>query len=346
MSYLVFDTHRSVEVPMLLLSGDFLFVGSLGRPDLLGDEAKRGLAERMYWSVSEQLAGLPDGLEVHPAHGAGSMCGAGMSGRSMSTLGFERIANPYLDPNLSQADFVARLLANAPPFPPYYRRMKGMNSTGPAILDGLPGRQPIAVDPFHQLAPRAAVVDLRDQLAFGAGHIPGAFGIAADNNVSQWAAWVLPYDLPILLVAPDPSVVEDVVRQLVRVGLDDVRGYLDGGMSAWVEAGHELAELPQIAPLELLSRLDAGEPIYVLDVRTDTEWLDGHVSGARHLMGGYVAAEAGSLPRDVPLAIICRTGFRSTVAASVLARAGFEQVMNVTGGLRNWRRAGLPVVVE
>lgn len=346
MSYLVFDEHRSVDVPMLLLSGDFLFVGSLGRPDLLGEEAKRGLAERMYWSVTQQLAGLPDGLEVHPAHGAGSMCGAGMSGRAMSTLGFERIANPYLDPNLSQADFVTRLLSNAPPFPPYYRRMKVLNSAGPASLGGLPGRQPLAVDAFHELAPRAAVIDLRDQLAFGGGHIAGAFGIAAKDNVSQWAAWVVPYDLPILLVAPDPSVVEGVVRQLVRVGLDDVRGYLDGGMAAWLEAGYDIAELPQIAPLELQARLAAGEPIHVLDVRTEAEWREGHVAGAQHLMGGYVADEADSLPRDLPLAIICRSGFRSTVAASVLARAGFRQVLNVTGGLRNWRRAGLPVVTD
>jgi hydroxyacylglutathione hydrolase len=343
LSYLVYDGARSAEVPMLLLSGDFLFVGSLGRPDLLGEEAKRGLAERMYWSVTHQLAGLPDGLEVHPAHGAGSMCGAGMSGRAMSTLGFERIANPYLDPGLGQADFVARLLANPPPFPDYYRRMKALNSAGPAILNGLPGLTPLDVAEFHALATRAAVIDLRDQLAFGAGHVPGAFGIGASGNLSQAASWVVPYDRPLLLVSEEPDMVPEAVRKLVRVGLDDVRGYLAGGMAAWVEAGHDLAEIPQIAAPDLRERLAGGEPIFLLDVRTESEYDAGHVEGATRILGGELPKHLDNLPRDRPIAIICRSGYRSNVAASVLTRAGFEDVMNVTGGLVGWQQAGLPV---
>jgi hydroxyacylglutathione hydrolase len=266
-----------------------------------------------------------------------------MSGRPTSTLGFERIANPYLDPHLTQEAFVDRLLASSPPFPDYYRRMKQLNADGPAILGGLPGQTAIPVAAFHAWVQRAAVVDLRDQLSFGAGQIPGAYGVGASGNVSQWASWMVPYDQPILLVASDPAAVPEAVRSLIRVGLDDVRGYLDGGMSAWVEAGHELAEIPQITALELHQRLADGEAIDVVDVRTDSEFDEGHVAGSRHIMGGYLPKHLAELSTDEPLAMICRTGNRSTMAASVLARAGFRNVVNVTGGMRGWQGAGLPV---
>jgi hydroxyacylglutathione hydrolase len=343
LAFLVFDLARNADVPMLLLSGDFLFVGSLGRPDLLGEEAKRGLAERMYWSVTEQLAGLPDGLEVHPAHGAGSMCGAGMSGRPMSTLGFERLANPYLDPKLGREAFVARLLADPPPFPDYYRRMKELNSAGPRILGELPGQAPIAVAEFHDRAAQAVVIDLRDQLAFGAGHVPGAFGIGAHGNLSQAASWVVPYERELLLVAADPADVEGAVRQLVRVGLDGVAGYLEGGMKAWVEAGYPLAEIPQLAATELAERLEGADPPFLVDVRSAGEFAGGHVAGARNILGGQLPERLDELPRDRPIALICRSGYRSNVAASVLQRAGFTEVANVAGGTLGWRRAGLPV---
>ncbi len=344
LSFLVYDGARSREVPELLLSGDFLFVGSLGRPDLLGEEAKRGLAESMYESAREKLATLPDGLEVRPGHGAGSMCGSGMSGRSSSTLGYERATNPYLS-DLGKGEFIERLLSDVPPFPPYYRRMKKVNSEGPAILGSLPGQRPIGPVAFRsQVEEGHVVVDLRDQLAFGGGHISGAFGIGFDPDLSQWASWVVPYDTPILLVVADPSQVAESVRRLMRVGLDDVRGYLAGGMDAWFKAGYPLAELRELTPHELHERLTAGESIEVLDVRTDDEYRGGHIEGARHLMGGWLPDRVGELPTDRPLATICATGYRSTVAASVLQRAGFQDVINVAGGMTAWQRAGLPTV--
>lgn len=345
LSFLVYDGVRSTEVPMLMLSGDFLFVGSLGRPDLLGEEAKRGLANRLFDSVRTKLPGLPDGLEIHPAHGAGSMCGAGMSGRPTSTLGFERIANPYLDPRLTREAFVERILGNVPPFPEYYKRMKRVNSEGAPSLHGLPGQAPLDVvaakahwDAGHP------VIDLRDQLAFGAGHIPRAFGIGAGNSLSTWASWVVPYDSPILLVANDPGEIEDAVRALVRVGLDGVVGYLDGGIGAWIGAGLPATHTPQLTPAELFSRLQADGDMQVIDVRTASEWDEGHVPGAVHIMGGYLAASLGRVQNSGrPVALICRSGHRSTVAASVLERAGYGNVLNVTGGMNAWRRAGLPV---
>jgi hydroxyacylglutathione hydrolase len=343
LSLLVYDIARTAEVPQLMLSGDFLFVGSLGRPDLIGEDVKLALATRLFDSV-QRLTGLPDGLEVHPGHGAGSMCGAGLGARPMSTLGFERIANPYLRAGLTRDAFVDRILTHVPPFPPYYRRMKGLNAQGTRPVDLLPGQRAIDPSVFAELRSGGhAVIDLRDQIGFGGGHIPGAFGIGLGSNLSTWAAWVVPYDTPLLLVCADPAQVAEAVRALVRVGLDDIMGYLDGGMQAWIEAGFAVAHTTQESPSDLYQRLTRDRNLRVLDVRSDDEWQDGHVCGATHLMGGYMPERAPALAAEGgTLAVICATGYRSTVAASVLERAGARDLVNVTGGMTAWHQAGLP----
>jgi hydroxyacylglutathione hydrolase len=345
LAFLVFDEHRSAEVPMVMLSGDFLFVGSLGRPDLLGEEAKLGLARKLYRSVRETLPRLPDGLEIAPGHGAGSMCGAGMSGRPVSTLGFERLTNPYLRPGLSEDEFVAQILGNVPPFPSYYRRMKVLNSEGPPRLNGLPVERGLTPSELSRLVDDGhLVVDLRDQLAFGAGHIPGAYGLGTGTSLSTWAAWVLPYEEPLLLVGDDRTDVREAVRSLVRVGLDEVRGYLRGGFDAWVQSGLPQSHTAQVSPGELSARLDGGEPTVVLDVRTPAEWRTGHIAQARHVPAQEIGEQAAALRDGREVVVVCASGYRSTVAASVLERAGVSRVSNVTGGMNAWRRAGLPVV--
>jgi hydroxyacylglutathione hydrolase len=348
LAFLAFDTARSASVPMVMLSGDFLFVGSLGRPDLLGEDAKTALAKHLYASVRAKLAPLPDGLEIAPAHGAGSMCGAGMSGRATSTLGFERVANPYLKPELTEEDFVSRILGSVPPFPEYYRRMKVLNSRGPATLGGVPGSRGIPVAELRRRTDAGEVViDLRDQLSFAAGHIPGAFGIGGGSSVSTWASWVVPYDRPLLLVGSGADQIEEAARSLVRVGLDQVHGHLQGGIDAWVRAGHPLAQTAQLTPLTLAGRLGRTGAIHVVDVRTASEWASGHIAGARHIMGGDLAARADELRGlDGTIALVCASGYRSTVAASVLERAGIANVASVTGGMNAWRQAGLPSVTS
>lgn len=346
LSFLIYDTTRPDPQPTHMLSGDFLFIGSLGRPDLLGEEAKRQLAASLFDSARTKLAGLPDELEIHPGHGAGSMCGAGISGRPSSTLGAERLANPYLDPHLTRERFVERILASAPPFPDYYRRMKRLNADGPPILDPLPGLVPLSVD---QVVARieegdAVVLDVRRPDAFGAGHIPESFGIGLGNSLSTWASWVLPYERPIVLVASHVDDVEPAVRALIRVGLDDVCGYLEGGVEAWSAEGRPLTALPQLTAEQLHDQLGAREPPRVVDVRGDDEWASGHIAGARHLMGGYLPQRIDELPDDgTPIVTVCGSGYRSTVAASVLQRAGHRQVLNLHGGMSAWARAGLPV---
>ena len=392
LSFLVFDGARSDTQPMILLSGDFLFVGSLGRPDLLGEEAKRQLASKLFDSVRRVLAPMPDGLEIAPGHGAGSMCGAGMSGRPTSTLGFERIANPYLRADLTEAQFIEMILSRVPPFPDYYRRMKALNARGPRVLNGLPGLTPVSVararallcieepiavgarlkgargaggvaDPSDPGGPddrgdrgdggeSAAsleggchvLIDLRDQVSFGEGHIPGAFAIGVGTNLSTWASWVAPYDTPLLLVANNRHDAESAVRSLVRVGLDDVRGVIDGGVEAWRAAGGELESTPLIEPSALAARLGAGESnLFVLDVRVEDEWNSGHVPGAHHIMAGELPQRLDEVPRDATVAVICGAGYRSTVATSLLARDGRKNLLNVIGGITAWRAAGLPV---
>ena len=336
LSFLLHDMARG-KFPMALLSGDFLFVGSLGRPDLLGEAAKLKLAEQLYDSVYKRIVALPDGVEVHPAHGAGSMCGAGMSDRPQSTLGYERLANQYFGMN-ERSKFIEHILATVPPFPDYYRRMKRVNSDGAKTLGGIPGGTALTAQQFRALAesPEAIVIDLRKPDAFGAGHIPGAINIGAAPAFAMWAAWVVPYDRPILLAGDDASDLETTRRALVRVGLDDVRGYLAGGMKAWTEAGFATAQLPQISVDELRGRIAQGA--FVLDVRTKNEWNAGHIEQAQWLMAGDLPKHVDELPRDKTIHVICGTGYRSSISTSVLRRAGFKEVVNVTGGMSAWNK--------
>ncbi len=343
LSFVVHDLSRGPH-PLAMLSGDFLFVGSVGRPDLLGEQAKRRLAEQLYDSMKKRIAALPDGVEVHPAHGAGSMCGSGMSDRPQSTLGHERLANAFFH-HTDRETFIEHVLSTVPPFPDYYRRMKRVNSAGPKLLGGIPGGEALTPQNFAALLKKAdaVVIDLRPPESFGGAHIPGALNIGGGPTFAMWAAWVVPYDRPLLLAGDDSTDYESARRALVRVGLDDIRGTLRGGLSAWIQAGFEQAHIPQVSVAELRERL-ARDQAYLLDVRTDAEWRSGRIEGAHYIMAGYLAERLGELPRDKPLHIICGSGYRSSIAASLLRRSGFRDVTNVVGGMTAWKQQNFPTV--
>ena len=216
------------------------------------------------------------------------------------------------------------------------------------MLNGLPGKRPIGVD--EELRKRVeqgedVVVDLRDHLSYGGAHIPGSFGIGEGPGLSTWASWVVPYDTPVLLVSDRPERLEETIRALVRVGLDEVKGYIKGGIEAWGEAGYLLRGLKQTTPIELFKGLQERQDLLLLDVRTDEEWKAAHVEGAIKIMAGELKENLDRLPNTgKELAVMCEMGYRSTVAASVLERGGFERLVNVTGGMRGWKKAGLPVI--
>lgn len=345
LSFLVYDSERSDTLPMLMLSGDFLLVGGLGRPDLLGEETCETLVGKMFGSVRKKLAGLPDGLAIYPAHGAGSLCGSGVSERRSTTLGYERATNPCLSPALSQERFRELLLENLPHYPSYFAEMKRVNSEGPPLLNGLPGNWPVAPRDFQRLSKQDhVVIDLREPAAFGAGHVPGAYGIGGGEWLSPWAGWVVPRGHPILLVAKGRPEVEEGIRSLVRVGLDNIAGYLRGGMGGWRRAGFPLSVIPEISPFEAAHLSGAGK-IGILDVRPAAEWASGHIAGSHHLSAAELLKSPDKIGAEaVPMAVVCGSGYVSNMAASLLVRAGFRNISHISGGIAGWREAGLPLV--
>lgn len=316
MSFLVFEKNE----PALMLTGDFLFVGSFGRPDLLGEEAKRPLAKKLYQSIQKKLLDLPGALDVLPAHGAGSLCGASIGRNKQSTLALEKQSNPFLVQPYSETDFVDEILAVSPHFPSYFKRMKQLNADGPAILGGLPGLCSVSKD---ALPDDVCIVDCRDPLEFAEGHLPGAISLGMSPSVSFWAGQVVPYETPIALVVSDDAMREGAVRALIRVGLDDIRGSID--VSAQTET------FAQIEAADLIGELKQGS-LEVLDVRSQKEWDSGHLDGAFHIPLEKVA-EAEFERSDRPLAVICGGGYRSTIAISLLLRKGHQNLLNATGGM-------------
>lgn len=346
--WVLFDESRSMDEPWLTFTGDFLFVGDVGRPDLLGEEAKRQLAKQLYSSAFKILPRYHDFVEVFPAHGAGSLCGKAIGSRSSSTIGFERRFNASLH-EVPEDQWIDTLMQGMPIYPPYFRRMKKVNAEGPKIIGHeRPGERRYTVGDVHkQVCEHCLIVDVRPKEAFASAHIPGSINIPLGHNLPTWAGWVLPYDHPTLLVTEDPADVDEVVTHLLRVGFDDVQGYLEGGIPAWEEAGYEVAQLQSLTVHELAQRLEngrAGEKPFVLDVRTDTEWNAGHIDGASHIHGGLLKERVDEVPKDKNVAVICGSGYRGSIAASFLKRSGYESVANVLGGMMAWQGADKPTV--
>ena len=338
--------HISVLVrepgePDRLLSGDTLFVGAVGRPDLLGDDQARMLAEQLFDSLFKTFLALDDATEVHPGHGAGSLCGTGIGKEPASTIGQERRVNPMLQ-HTSKDAFVAAVLGDLPETPPYFARMKRLNQRGPEPLSLSARVQPPAVisalEAFAVTKNGGVVLDVRPAEDFGKGHPSGAVNIAYGSKVGYWAGWVVPPDVQIVLLtdrAADPSrqQIAEVRRQLLRVGFDVVAGVIDGGFEAWQSIGLPVSQIAQMTAAQLNARLEDTDKLQVLDVRTKREWQRGHIDGALNVPVGEVAQRAVDLPRDKPIAVICEGGFRSSLASSLLERAGMREIINVTGGM-------------
>jgi len=337
-SFLIVEPDK--KTPSALFSGGALIVGGAARTDLLGHELSQPLARHLYHTIHDKLLKLPDELEVFPTHGAGSFCVAPTSSDRTTTIGRERKSNSLAQPQ-TEDEFVKRALTGLPSYPTYYKHMRGINQMGAKILGGVPILKPYsASDVKAMMEQGVAVVDVRHNKAFGAGHIPNSYAIRVDAPLVTWAGWLIPFGSRILLVAQDADQRSEATRQLIRIGYDDILGYLEGGIDVWARE-YPLETVRGMNSKELRERL--GE-VHLVDVRMKSEWDAGHIPTAFHFEGGRIAWEELPFPQDKPLAIQCASGNRSMSVISVLKRRGYQNVIQVEGGITKWQMHKFEVV--
>ena len=348
LSFLVTDT-AGADQPIAAVTGDFVFVGDVGRPDLLERAARMaGTMEagaKTLWSSLQKFATREDWLQIWPGHGAGSACGKGISAIPSSTLGYERRFN-WAFAVKTEAAFVESVLAGQPEPPTYFASMKRINKEGPAILGGFhaPPRLPDAELPAL-LATGALVVDTRTADEYAAGHLAGTINIPLNASFVSWMGWFATEASAVYLIVDPASAtrLQEVSRGLAMIGIDSVTGhFLTTAIDAAVAKGATRVTVEQITPKDLEARLKAGD-VAVVDVRNASEWVGGHLPGAVHIPLGHLTARVKELPAGKPLVVQCQSGGRSAIAASVLERLGVTPVINLAGGYAAWTASGLPI---
>jgi len=342
-SILVVDRAVS-EVPKAVLTGDTLFIGDVGRPDLLGSKmSAQELAGMLYDSLHGKLLALPDSVEVYPAHGAGSLCGRNISSETSSTIGQQRQFNYALRP-MPKEEFVRMMTTDLPEAPDYFARDVAINRDGASELAELPDPAALGARDVEALQKKGAIVlDMRPAAQYGAGHVAGSLHIGLSGQFASWAGALISPKAPILLVAEDEEQVREARVRLSRVGIENVAGYLAGGLLEWHRAGLPLATTEQIGVEELDARIREGRAGRVVDVRRPGEWQAGHIAGAVNVPLNTLEQHAAELPKEEPVAVMCAGGFRSSIGTSILELQGFTKITNVVGGMAAWRNAKLKV---
>jgi hydroxyacylglutathione hydrolase len=345
-SYAVADRGRADE-PILLLTGGSLLVGAVGRTDLLGAESAVPLAHLMHRSLHEVILRHEDSVAIYPTHGGGSLCSTDISSTTWSTVGFERRHDPLLRPMEVDA-FARALLSGQPTVPRYFARMRPINQAGPRLLGGaVPPPRPMMVGAAAAaLDGGALLIDLRSPAEHATSHVPGSLSIPAGSSFGTWLGWVVPDpDRPLVLLLDSDADWDDAVRQGLRIGFESVVGYVHGGFAAWAEAGRPTEAGGALEAAALARLLSSGRPEapIVIDVRQASEYEGGHVPGSLSIGAGDLPDRLDSLPGDRPIATICASGYRASVAASLLRAAGFPRVDWVAGGVPTWQAAGYPV---
>jgi len=334
---------ESGKAPLMVFTGDALFVGDVGRTDLYGPEEIPRMAANLYESIFNKILPLGDGVILCPAHGAGSLCGGAISKREYSTLGLERIQNPALQ-RTDKEKFIKFKLEEKLEFPPYFKKMEQYNLQGPPLLKGLPVPELLFPKEFvKEMEKGAMVVDTRMPHSFGGAHIKGSYGIWL-KGLPYYAGWVLPYDKPILLVLEEKDQLEAAVSYLVRIGYDSIAGFLNGGISSWYMKALPVESLNLISVQSLKDKIEKNEEMVILDVRRDEEWEKGHIEGARHVYVGHLEENLDKVPRNSPIIVYCDSSRRSNIAASILKKNGYDMVYNVLGSMTAWKNAGYKVV--
>jgi hydroxyacylglutathione hydrolase len=343
---LVTDTEVS-DQPQKILTGDTLFIGDVGRPDLAGGKGytPQMMAEMMYDSLHGKIMKLPDEVEVYPAHGAGSMCGKNMSKETWSTIGEQRKFNYALQP-MTKEHFVSVMTADLQEAPAYFPRDAEINRSGARGLSELSPPQALSPQEVSQLREQGQVLlDVRSAADFGTGHVPGSVNIGLGGQFAIWAGSLIPLNAAIVVIADTSTQVDESVVRLARVGIENVKGYLEGGVENWRRAGYPVDSIPQVSVNELKEKLATTADLQVVDVRRPAEYGNGHVPRALNAPLATLDRVAAQLPfeKDKPTVVICAGGYRSSAAASLLEKFGFTNLLNVSGGTGAWINAGYPV---
>lgn len=337
---------KDPKEPPKLLTGDTLFIGDVGRPDLAGGKGytPQMMAEMMYESLHGKLLKLPDEVEVYPAHGAGSMCGRNMSKETSSTIGEQRNFNYALKP-MSKEEFVTMMTADLPEAPVYFPKDAEINRSGARGLSELQPPQPLTPPQVMQLRDDGHVLlDVRSAADFGAAHVPGSMNIGLGGQFAMWAGSLIPLNASIVVIADTGAQVDETVVRLARVGIENVKGYLEGGVQSWRDAGMPVDTIPQVSVAELNDRI-ANHDMQIVDVRRPAEYVSGHVPRAVNAPLTSLDKSLGplNLQKDKLTAVICAGGYRSSAGASLLRQQGFTNLINVAGGTGAWVNAGYPV---
>jgi hydroxyacylglutathione hydrolase len=338
-SYTITDLD-SGEAPVLVCTGDTLFVNDVGRTDFGGDQ-RRAWSEDLYDSIFNKLLPLGDHVVISPAHGSGSVCGGKIADRELSTLGIERLMNPFLQ--MSKEEFIENKVKEHHEYAPYFRKMEALNVKGAPFV-GI-GPKPRALKPqeFNEKINKGAiVVDTRPPPSFGAGHIKGSYNLALKRL--GLAGWVLPYDKPLLLLLGNKSQLDSVARNLVRIGYDKIEGYLVPSIVSWYKSNLPLERLDMMTMPEFKQRIDVDDDWMILDVRSRDEWEEGHIDGSKNIYVGLLNDRVEDLPKDKKIAVVCKTGTRSSFASSILQRSGYVTLTNILGGMDAWKKAGYDIV--
>lgn len=329
-------------IPVKVLTGDTLFIGDVGRPDLVGSKGytPEQMAAMMYDSLHEKLMKLDDAVEVYPAHGAGSLCGKNMSKETSSTIGQQRRFNYALQPMTKEA-FVKMMTADLPEAPAYFPKDAEINRTGAATLADTTALAALTPEKVRTLAEAGAIVlDVRDAEAFGAGHVPGSINVGLGGQFASWAGTLVPIGAPIVIVADDSAQVEEAALRLARVGHETLRGFLNGGVLAWHEAGFEITTVTQMTVAELKDWIDEQRSFQLIDVRRPAEYSTSHAPGTVNAPLSHLESHLTAFDPMRPTVVICAGGYRSSAGTSILERNGFNQVFNVIGGTGAWVNAG------
>jgi glyoxylase-like metal-dependent hydrolase (beta-lactamase superfamily II)/rhodanese-related sulfurtransferase len=345
----VSNAGKDARAPRKLLTGDTLFVGDVGRPDLAGGQGytSQMMAAMMYDTLHHKILKLDDAVEVYPAHGAGSMCGKNMSNEKSSTIGQQRKFNYALQP-MTRDEFVRMMTADLPEAPAYFPKDAEINRAGASSLNELPSLLPLSPTEVLKHAKQGDVVlDVRSAGEYGESHIPGSLNIGLGGQYASWAGTLISFNAPVVIVAESEDKANEAQCRLARVGLENVRGHLAGGIQAWREAGFEVAAVPQITVEELKALIENDKDLQVIDVRRSGEYESGHAPRA-------VTAPLANLREALPklnlnpagkTAVICAGGYRSSAATSIMQPLGFTNLLNVTGGTNAWIKAGYEVEV-